>query len=85
MDETQPIVYRYNPDMNPDGAVLDGVPLRDLTAEDVDALPAHLQRSVADCLFYEPVAQDAASVISEPAEEPAAPAPAPARRRAPIV
>ena len=23
MDETQPIVYRYNPDMNPDGAVAD--------------------------------------------------------------
>lgn len=83
MEETLPIVYRYNADMNPEGALLDGVPLRDLTAEDVAALPAHLQRSVADCLFYEPVAQDSASVLSEPAEDPVAPAPA--RRRTPTV
>lgn len=82
MDETQPI-YRYNADMNPEGAVLDGVPLRDLTAEDVAALPPHLQRSVADCLFFEPMASDAIPVLSEPAEEPATTAPA--RRRAPTV
>lgn len=79
MEETQPIVYRYNADMNPEGAVLDGVPLRDLTAEDVAALPPHLQRSVADCLFFEPVAQDSAPVLSEPTEDPSPSAPRRAR------
>jgi hypothetical protein len=36
----------YDKEKNAEGASLAGVPLRDLTEEDFEALPAHLQRSV---------------------------------------
>lgn len=77
----EPIVFRYNADLNLDGAVLDGVPRRDLTAADLVALPAHLQRNVAACLFYEAVAQDTAPVLPELTDESVAgPGPSTARR-----
>lgn len=46
------IAYRYQPRRNPDGAALPGVPLRDLTAADVAALPAWLRDALATCPFY---------------------------------
>lgn len=48
------MVYTYDETKNPEGAYLAGVPLRDLTVEDVAALPEWLQRSVAACSFYQP-------------------------------
>lgn len=54
------IAYRYDASANPDGAFLPGVPLRDLTVEDLDALPEALRRSVPACPWYVP---------AEPAEE----------------
>ncbi len=40
------IARYYDEKANPEGAALPGVPLRDLTTEEFDALPEWLQRSV---------------------------------------
>jgi hypothetical protein len=42
----------YDPSKNPGGASLDGVPLRDLTDDDLAALPKWLLASVEACGFY---------------------------------
>lgn len=61
MDE---IAYVYLPEANPRQELfLPGVPLRSLTVEDVLALPAYLQRSVAASPLY--TATDAAPVLPE--------------------
>jgi len=52
--------YKYLADKNPEQRYLDGVPLRDLTAADVEQLTPYLQRSVAECPFYVAVDETAA-------------------------
>ncbi len=42
----------YEPAKNPDRAFLSGVPLRDLSDDEWEALPQHLQRSVDALEFY---------------------------------
>lgn len=49
MDKT---VFTYDEKLNPDGAYLAGVPLRDLTESEFVTLPEWLQRSVEACPFY---------------------------------
>jgi hypothetical protein len=56
------VVYRYLAANNPSGLFLDGVPLRDLTQEDIDELPGHLAASVAESELYEAVAEPTAQV-----------------------
>jgi hypothetical protein len=46
------IVRYYVAENNPDGAYVDGVPLRDITDEDWQALPERLQRSADATGFY---------------------------------
>jgi hypothetical protein len=62
------IVYRYHPQQNPHSAHLPGVPLRDLTAAEVAALPAWLQRSLAACPFYSRVRAPARPALPRPSE-----------------
>jgi hypothetical protein len=50
------LVYTYDASLNPDGASLPGVPLRDLTADDIANVPAWLQSSIAAQPFYIAVA-----------------------------
>ncbi len=40
-----PIARYYKAEQNPDGAYIDGVPLRDITDEEWEALPERLQRA----------------------------------------
>ena len=54
-------VRYYDADKNPDGAALPGVPLRDLTDAEFDALPTYLQRSVDTAPFYRKTKPEAAS------------------------
>jgi hypothetical protein len=49
------LVYTYDASQNPDNASLPGVPLRDLTADDIANVPAWLQSSIAAQPFYLPV------------------------------
>lgn len=42
----------YDVARNPEGAFIEGVPLRDLTAAEFVTLPEWLQRSVEVCWFY---------------------------------
>lgn len=49
------IVYRYVEKKRPEGEYLTGVPLADLTAEQFDKLPPHLQAAVKSVLYYEAV------------------------------
>lgn len=46
------IARYYQEDKNEDGGALPGVPLRDITDEEFDALPAWLQASVDAAPFY---------------------------------
>lgn len=55
----------YDPSKNPEGASLDGVPLRDLTDDDLAALPRWLLASVEACGFYTTEAPPAP--VAEPA------------------
>lgn len=74
-------VYTYVPEKNPDATYLPGVPLRDLTDEDLRALTPHLAASVAECPFYTAgpgsVPQDVQDTIAawRTATSPAAPEP----------
>jgi len=64
------IARYYDEAKNPDGAHLPGVPLRDITEEEFDALPAWLQLSVDASPFYrksKPAEQ--AKAASKPKEE----------------
>lgn len=47
------LLYRYIPEKNPAGGEIPGVPLRDLTDEDITALPNHLVASVKASPMYE--------------------------------
>ena len=51
MSDTKPAYY-YDASKNPDGASLPGVPLRDLSAEDLSAMPDWLQRSIDASAMY---------------------------------
>lgn len=42
----------YDPSKNPEGGYIDGVPLRDLTDDELAALPQWLRASVEACGFY---------------------------------
>ena len=44
--------YTYDAARNLEGRSLGGVPLADLTADDIDALPAHLQETIATTPYY---------------------------------
>ncbi len=46
------IARYYDASKNPEGAVLDGVPLGDVTEDEFAALPAWLQASVDAAPFY---------------------------------
>lgn len=46
------VARSYDASKNPEGTIFDGVPLRDLTQEEFDALPGWLQASVAAAPFY---------------------------------
>lgn len=46
------LAYRYEADLNPSGAHLPGVPLRDLSIADVASYPAWLQHSLARTHYY---------------------------------
>lgn len=46
------IKYYYYPGANPSGSVLDRVPLRDITVEEWDEMPADLRAGVENCPFY---------------------------------
>lgn len=48
--------YRYDASKNPDGGNFPGVPLADLTAEQVAGFPLYIQRSIARSAMYAPVA-----------------------------
>jgi len=51
--------YTYLPEQNPEQRYLDGVPLRDLTAADVEQLPEHLRAALDGCPFYVAVVETA--------------------------
>lgn len=59
------IARYYLQDRNPDGRYLPGVPLRDITQSEYDALPVYLQVSVDNAGFYR----------KTPTREPSKPAP----------
>jgi hypothetical protein len=46
---------RYDATLNPTGRTLPGVPLGDLTAEELAALPAWLRRSMAATGWWSPI------------------------------
>lgn len=50
--DAESIARHYDESKNPDGASLPGVPLRDLTAAEFDALPAWLKESVDALPYY---------------------------------
>lgn len=50
------VAYTYSPAANPDGLYLEGVPLRDLTFEDLDRLSQPLREALAAQPFYTLVA-----------------------------
>lgn len=55
----------YDAGKNPDGAFLPGVPLRDLTDDELAALPPHLQAGVAAAPFYRTTKPKAAPAAEE--------------------
>jgi hypothetical protein len=85
------IARYYDASKNPDGAVLDGVPLRDLTEEEFAELPPWLQASVDAAPFYRKTkprhpseAEPETQAEVQPAPEPTttiAEDPSPRRRR----
>jgi hypothetical protein len=64
------VVFRYLAEQNAEGLYLDGVPLRDLTVDDMAGLPKHLAGAVASCPFYvlvtPPASDDAGAVVFVP-------------------
>ena len=57
----------YDASKNPDGAMFPGVPLRDLTAEEFEALPLWLQYSVDAAPMYRKTALRAMGEPPRPA------------------
>lgn len=56
--------YIYEPNSNPEGRYIDGVPLRDLSVDEVAAFPPHIQTAIEAAPFYR------ASVAVEPVAQP---------------
>lgn len=54
------IIYRYNPEKNSDGREIPAVPLRDLTAADVERMGEHAHAGVRESDLYTSVEQLAA-------------------------
>lgn len=54
------MAYRYLPERNP-GVHIEGVPLRDLTDDDLAGLPEHILGAIAAAPFYAP--DDAAGFV----------------------
>jgi hypothetical protein len=46
------IAFKYDAEKNPEGVWLDGVPLRDLTADEVKAMKPHYRAAVKASPFY---------------------------------
>jgi hypothetical protein len=46
------VIYKYHPERNVEQHEIPGVPLRDLTAEDVDAIGAHRSDALLDSKLY---------------------------------
>ena len=46
------VAWYYNAARNPDGAMLIGVPLRDLTEADLDDMPAHTVKAIDEHPMY---------------------------------
>jgi hypothetical protein len=65
------IARYYNADANPDGAHFPGVPLRDLTEDEYEALPKHMQHSIDASPLYRKT-KPSASRKAEPKSEAAA-------------
>jgi len=63
------MIFRYLAERNKHGASYPGVPLRDLTQQDIDRLASHVLASVEQSDFYERVATVTA-VVEEPVIEP---------------
>ena len=63
------VARHYDASKNPDGASLPGVPLRDLTQAEFDALPAWLQLSVDASMFYRKTAPPNVAPQKATAEE----------------
>ena len=57
----------YQPDNNPVGAYLAGVPLADFDQATFEALPRHARNAVRQCGFYE-VDASAAAIEFDPAD-----------------
>lgn len=75
MSETddQQIAFRYDPERNPEGAALPGVPLRSLTVRMFRAQPAHIQASIrAQPCYIATANAPKAEAEPESAEEPRA-------------
>lgn len=66
MSSITDVAYTYDPDANPDGLYLEGVPLRDLTFEDLDRLSEPLRTALAAQPFYTLVAAPPAEPTAEP-------------------
>lgn len=59
------IARYYDASKNEAGAYFAGVPLRDLTQSEYDALPAYLQASIDACPFYRKTKPPAATTKAE--------------------
>lgn len=46
------IIFKYDPKKNPQGHLIDGVPLRDLTADDLERIGEQRAKAVAGAPFY---------------------------------
>jgi hypothetical protein len=69
----QPTARYYDPDKNPDGGALPGVPLRDLTTDEFEHYPQWLQRSIDAAPMYRktPIRPSVSSAASKAAPTPA--------------
>lgn len=76
------VVYRYVAERNPDRLTIPGVPLRDLTHEDLARLPMHLRAAVPLYDFYDAVAVTAQRAVDDAVHVPAAVERASRRERA---
>lgn len=50
------VVYTYDPAQNPEDLALPGVPMRDLTQADVEALPEYIRAAIALAPYFVAVA-----------------------------
>ncbi|HEU5013953.1 MAG TPA: hypothetical protein VFT66_15640 [Roseiflexaceae bacterium] len=78
------IAFTYKADQNPHEGTYPGVPLRDLTDDEFNALPNHIKRTVVGSKLYEKVKGVSVELPPDPAKaaapaEPDAPADHPAK------